>query len=141
MIEMWATRVNLISAYSPSECSKIPVSDTCRIVEPNNISTHLPLDAQGELLVEGPIVGFRYATILGAQEIHFQYHCLAGSASYAEFWSTRVSTAQETSYDIISTNLCITWSVSFHGSCYKGSGSSTPRWNITFGYDLQAPSR
>ncbi|GKZ66226.1 nonribosomal peptide synthase [Aspergillus niger] len=79
IIDVWATRVNLINAYGPAECSMVcsvnpsvrpgtdpnnigyPIGGTCWIVDPNDINTLLPIGAEGELLVEGPNVGVGYA--------------------------------------------------------------------------------
>ncbi|RAK85527.1 acetyl-CoA synthetase-like protein [Aspergillus costaricaensis CBS 115574] len=79
IIDMWATRVNLINAYGPAECSVVcsvnpsvrlgtdpnnigyPVGGNFWIVDPDDINSVLPIGAEGELLVEGPVVGVGYA--------------------------------------------------------------------------------
>ncbi|KAH6871614.1 hypothetical protein B0T10DRAFT_590815, partial [Thelonectria olida] len=76
--ETWASEVNLIQAYGPTECSVActltgpvtttaesrdigrPSACTCWVVDPNNHDQLVPIGAVGELVVEGPIVNRGY---------------------------------------------------------------------------------
>lgn len=78
IIDIWATKVNLIQAYGPAECcpnsavrtnltetsdpSNIGVGAGCRlwVVDPSNHARLMPIGAIGELLIEGPNVGSGY---------------------------------------------------------------------------------
>ncbi|GJP89751.1 acetyl-CoA synthetase-like protein [Aspergillus niger] len=77
-IERWSSRVNLMQAYGPAECSVLatlrpslttqsdPRNIGCArgchawVVDPENHTRLLPIGAVGELIIEGPIVGQGY---------------------------------------------------------------------------------